>query len=83
MKHWIDPQIIPFGWGLFSGDERVVVEEERVLPAQEEEEGPPLAMTGLLVRPAQLVGLLEGPGRGQGGQGEARQAEEKSIVNRV
>ena len=80
VKHWIDPQIIPFGWGLFSGDERVVVEEERVLPAQEEEEGPPLAMTGLLVRPAQLVGLLEGPGRGQGGQVDGQLAPVERLV---
>ena len=24
VKHWMDPQIIPFGWGLFSEDEEVL-----------------------------------------------------------
>ena len=61
----------------------MAVEEERVLPAKEDEEGPPLAMRGLLVRPAQLVVLLDGPGMGLGGKGQARQATEKSILNSV
>jgi len=27
VKHWMDPEIIPFGWGLFTNDEEVVVIE--------------------------------------------------------
>lgn len=60
VKHWMDPQIIPYGWGLFSeGEEVIVVENE-----DGEEEGvkelvPPLAVTGLLVKPTHLVELVQ------------------------
>ena len=27
MKHWMDPKIIPFGWGLFRDDDEVLVIE--------------------------------------------------------
>jgi len=29
IKHWVDPRLIPYGWGLFSEDEEVIVIEAR------------------------------------------------------
>jgi len=41
VKHWMDPEIIPFGWGLFTDDEEVVVIEG-------EEGEMPLCVTDLI-----------------------------------
>lgn len=58
VKHWMDPQIIPYGWGLFSEGEEVIVVENN--SGVEEEVAPPVAVTGLLVKPTHLVELVQG-----------------------
>ena len=29
VKHWMDPQLIPYGWGLFSEKEEVILVEQQ------------------------------------------------------
>ena len=54
----MDPQIIPYGWGLFSEDEEVIVIGRGELGGGELEM--PTATTGLMVKPGQLVSMMEG-----------------------
>ena len=28
VKHWMDPKLIPFGWGLFEVDDEIIVIEK-------------------------------------------------------
>merc|ERR1712037_833207 len=38
VKHWMDPEIIPFGWGLFKEEEEEVVVEKKCLDGQTNKE---------------------------------------------
>jgi hypothetical protein len=63
IKHWMDPRIIPYGWGQFSQDEEILVMEKGE-GGMEREEAPSMAMAGLLVNPSTLAGLIQGGGSG-------------------
>jgi len=56
VKHWMDPALIPYGWGLFSEGEEVIVVER----GTQDEKEPPVAVTGILVKPGHLVHLVDG-----------------------
>jgi len=60
VKHWMDPALIPYGWGLFSEGEEVIVVERGTEDEKVEEMEPPVAVTGILVKPGHLVHLVEG-----------------------
>ena len=66
VKHWIDPNIIPFGWGLFSENEEVIMIDAAPGLGEGEEELP-MTVFSVVVNPSHLMG-----GRGAGGQGEGR-----------
>jgi len=48
VKHWIDPRIIPYGWGLFSEAEEVLVLNSTTTGRNEEAT---LPLTSLVLRP--------------------------------
>merc|ERR1719278_1299695 len=55
VKHWMDPQLIPFGWGLFKDEEEVITIEREKSPARLPSASSPNASSSLQLNSLPLM----------------------------